>query len=148
MTLEPLPTQPPAVPGQGYPVLRGREPLESTLRIQRSFVGHSVPSPPHHQITPAPHLLLGRPCLGVWDLGGKRHCQGGAGSSGDRRGVGSSCSLPPDTSGHTMLAVSRPSRGTGLILCQSQETGHLSRAFVHSGGSPATGRGDQAPGRP
>lgn len=53
----------------------------------------------------------------------------------------------PDTSRQTMLAVSRPSGGTGHVLCHGQETGHLSSAFVLSGGSPATGQVDQAPGR-
>lgn len=46
-----------------------------------------------------------------------------------------------------MLAVSRPSGGTGHVLCHGQETGHLSSAFVLSGGSPATVQVDQAPGR-
>lgn len=48
----------------------------------------------------------------------------------------------------TMLAVSRPSRGTGCILCHSQETGHLSSAFVHSGGSPALVRTTRLPRDP
>lgn len=44
-----------------------------------------------------------------------------------------SASPTPDTSGQTMSAVSRPSRGMGRVLCHSQEAGHLSSAFVHSG---------------
>lgn len=39
-------------------------------------------------------------------------------------------------------------QGNKLHLCHSQETGHLSSAFVHSGGSPAVGQDGQAPQRP
>lgn len=53
-----------------------------------------------------------------------------------------------DTSEQTMLAVSRPSRGTGCVLYHSQETGHLSSAFVHSGDGPTTVQEKQAPGDP
>lgn len=69
------------------------------------------------------------------------------GSSGDGHSVSGSYSPVPDTSGQTMRAVSRPSRGTGRVLCRSQETGHLSSAFVHSGDGPTTVQ-EQAPGDP
>lgn len=68
------------------------------------------------------------------------------GSSGDRHGVSGSCSPAPDTFGQTMMAVSRSSRGTGCVLYHSQETGHLSSVFVHSGDGSTTGQEKQAPG--
>lgn len=50
--------------------------------------------------------------------------------------------------GQTMLAVSKPSRGTGRVLYYSQETGHLSSVFVHSGDGSTTSQENQAPGGP
>lgn len=47
-----------------------------------------------------------------------------------------------------MLAVSGPSRGTDRVLYHSQETGHLSSVFVHSGDGPTTVQEKQAPGGP
>lgn len=54
----------------------------------------------------------------------------------------------PDTSGQTMPAVSRPSRGTGCVLCHSQEAGHLSSTFVHLGVGHTTVQEKQVPGDP
>lgn len=54
----------------------------------------------------------------------------------------------PDTSGQTMPAVSRPSRGTDRVLCHSQEAGRLSSAFVHSGVGHTTVQEKQVPGDP
>lgn len=54
----------------------------------------------------------------------------------------------PDTSRQTMPAVSRSSRGTGRVLCHSQEAGHLSSAFVHLGAGHTTVQEKQVPGDP
>lgn len=116
------------------------------------FLDTSVGAP--FRPSPIPWFLLrcrpyssSRPCLGDWGVMGGMHGQAGASCSGDRHGVGSSCTgtrhLRADNTG-CVLAL----QGNRLHLCHSQETGHLSSAFVCSGGSPSTGQDDQAPQRP